>query len=103
MGVPESAWAAGLTRSDLPPALRALLERLLASLRDGAEAAALDALLDETLPRLAPPDLVDAAERETTAALAPFRARMPAAELARTRVRARADRLRAALGLPRLG
>jgi len=102
-GGPESAWTAGLERSDLSPALRTLLARLLASLREGADATALDVELDETLPRLAPPELVDVAERETAAALAPFRARMSAAELARTRLRARADRLRAALGIPRLG
>ena len=103
VGSPRSAWAETLERSDLPPALRALVARLLTSLREGAAAAALDLELDETLPTLAPPDLVEIAERETAAALAPFRARMPAAEMTRTRIRARADRLRAALGLPRLG
>lgn len=98
----SETWDAALARSDLSPALRALLTRLLASFRKDDDPRALDAELDEALPRLAPADLIAAAERETSEALAPFRGRMPAAELAKTYLRGRADRLRAALGLHRM-
>jgi hypothetical protein len=81
--------------------LDALLRRLREEADAGVAPAVLDERLDEALPRLAPPEMVARAERETAEALASFRSRMRADEFAKTFSRARADRLRAELSLPR--
>jgi hypothetical protein len=84
--------------------LRALLDELATRSDAGADAGELDLLLDESLARLAPPDVRAAAEAEASRALAPYATRMPPDELRRTRARAVNDRLRRALSLPpRLG
>ena len=68
----------------------------------GALSRALDGALDAGLAVAAPADVLDRCEAETRSALAPFRGRMTDEEFGMTFERARADRLRAALGLPRL-
>lgn len=95
-------WEDALARSPVGTPLRTLLERLLADEARGAAVAALDATLDEELPAAAPVEIRDRAEEETARALAAFRGRMSDEEFQATFARALADRLRAALALPRL-
>lgn len=81
----------------LAAALRSILARLHAGERFDADAAVDDALLAS-----APEGERAAAERDSDAALAPWRGRMSAEAYGSTRRRAIIDRLRAALGIPRL-
>lgn len=98
---PSRAWEAAAARWSGHEELSAILRRAAAEAREGTDAAVLDAGLDDQIAGAAPRELLEAAERATSAALTAFRGRMPAAEFQRTFARARADRLRDALGLPR--
>jgi hypothetical protein len=94
-------WRSAASRTTAGTPLHALLLRLQADAENGTAASELDRRLDAALPSVAPPEIVARAERETAAALASFRSRMREEEFAKTLSRARADRLRAALSLPR--
>jgi hypothetical protein len=96
------AWEAALARCPQPGKLHTLLGGLLAREADGAAPEALDASLDDSLVSVVPEPILAQATEETSRALAPFRARMSEDEFRRTFARALADRLRAALALPRL-
>jgi hypothetical protein len=96
------AWRAAAVRAAAGTPLHSLLVELQSEAEAGTAAAELDRRLDEALPGVVPPEILARAERETAAALASFRSRMSEDEFARTSSRARADRLRAALSLPRI-
>ena len=98
---PIAAWERARS-APAPQALRALLDRAIAAARGGEEPAAVDAAVDRGLPQAAPQAAVAAADGATTEALAPFRSRMSPDAYRSTWERARADRLRDALGVPRL-
>ena len=58
--------------------------------------------LDRRLPRVVPTHLLESVERELDEELQPFRSRMPPERLEEVRQRARLERLRRTLDLPRL-
>lgn len=97
-----AAWAQAIAALPHGSPLRAFLSGLAQDAAAGVCADILDARLDAELPELVSREDRVRAESATDAALAPFRSRMPPHELARTRARAIADRLRATLSLPRL-
>jgi hypothetical protein len=99
---PRDAWAGALERWRGHAPLGALLRSLIAAAERGASVQEIDERLDAALADAAPAELRGAAERATSVALAPFRGRMPEDEFQRTSTRARLDRLRDALELPRL-
>ena len=96
------AWREALRRCGEGAALHALLARLLAEEGRGADVTTLDAALDASLPGAVPEETLAQATEQTVRALAAFRRRMSEDEFGRTYARALADRLRGALGLPRL-
>jgi hypothetical protein len=103
-GSPRSCWRDAARTQAGRPALRAVLDELARRSDAGATDAELDAELDLAIARHAPAEMLGSAERETSEALRAFAGRMPPDELARTRARAIADRLRRMLSLPpRLG
>jgi hypothetical protein len=99
---PLCAWRRVAAAPDTPPALAALLARLLAAHAAGAAAHDLDPELDAALPGVVAAEVAAAVEAELDRDLAPWRERLPAPELARTRQRGRVERLRRRLGLPAL-
>jgi len=99
---PRTAWRKALAQPSGHDPLDALLAELVRASEGGIPAPAIDARLDAELPAAAPRALLDEVDRTAAAALAPFRGRMLREEFDRTLARARVDRLRAALGLPRL-
>jgi hypothetical protein len=82
--------------------LALLLQRLLDGVRSGGDAVAADRELDACLLEAAPREIVERVEADTSRALAPFLARMDPEVLDRTRSIGVVDRLRRALGLPRI-
>lgn len=103
---PRSArerWSEAFGRAPQGTPLHALLARLLERSDAGDDPGSLDEALDAALADAVPAELRERCDRETSAALAPFRERMTAEEFRRTCRRGRDDRLREALGLPRLG
>jgi hypothetical protein len=96
------AWENALGRCPEGAPLRELLFRLLAQEAAGESGALLDAALDAALPDAVRGDSRARASDETTRALAEFRPRMSEGEYRTLFARALADRLRAALHLPRL-
>jgi hypothetical protein len=98
----RAAWLEAADRLDRGSELERRLRALVRSLDEGGDAGEIDAALDEILPIHAPADLRAAVESQTVADLASFRVRMDAPAFASTHRRAVLDRLRRALGLPRL-
>ena len=82
--------------------LAGLIERLLARAASGDRPETLDAEMDAGLASAAPRAVLSEAESAAARDLAPFRGRMEASAYEATRHRSVADRLRRALGLPRL-
>jgi hypothetical protein len=96
------AWESCLERCAADAPLRALLGDLLRQEATGASGPVLDAALDRALPGAIPADTRSKATDETVRELEAFRGRMSEQEFQSLRERALVDRLRAALGLPRL-
>lgn len=95
-------WKSALAGMSDGTPLKQLVQRLIADADAGAAAALIDERLDDELWTVTPPELLAGVEEAARSALAPFRGRMPDAEFDKTFRRARADRLRDALQLPRL-
>ena len=96
------AWREALLRCGEGDRLHALLSSLLDREAKGHPAASLDAELDAELPASAPEVLVQRVTDETRRDLERFRGRMRDEEFERMFARARVDRLRAELRVPRL-
>jgi hypothetical protein len=99
---PLAAWRRAATAPGTAPPLRALLERLIEAAAAGARASDLDRELDAALPGVVAPEVVHAVAAELDRDLGPWRDRLPATELRRTRRRGTVERLRRRLGLPAL-
>ena len=99
---PLDRWSSCLATADEGSALRALLSELLRRQSQGAPAAELDLELDRRLADAAPAALVEAVEAELAAELAPYRRRLSDERFQATEARARGQRLRRKLDLPRL-
>lgn len=107
---PESAdlaerrerWRAAAERAGPGSPLGRLVTDLLGSLDGGAAPSDVDAALDASLSEVAPAEVRSRVEAGTDAELRAFRSRMNASELTAVRRRTVAERLRRALGLPRL-
>lgn len=100
----ESPWSAATRAGDSPPALERLLDDLAAALERGEDPAKVDETLDRALADGSiAPDLHRAAREGALEALRDYRGRMPAAAWNKTLTRAVVERMRRALGLPRLG
>lgn len=95
------AWESALSRCAADFRLRALLSKLLAEEAEGKDSAALDASLDASLPGAVTEAQLAQASEETRNRLAEFRARMSDEEFRATFDRARIERLRLMLALPR--
>ena len=95
-GDPYAEAAARTDVEALERVLRAASERL----RAGQEHPTIDGVLDDVLADACPAAWVEDAAREVAGRLAPYRGRLPPAELERVRRRAVVDNLRARLGLP---
>lgn len=98
----DQAWEAARRVAPANSALAVLLEDLCRRKNQGEDPTTLDDALDAAIEAAAPDDAVAAAERETLLALIPFRRRMSPKDFEKTVKRARVDRLRAMLQLPRL-
>ena len=101
-GDPLDRWRACLDAAERGSELRELLADLLQRQLQGAAAAELDRELDRRLADAVPAALREAVEAELAAELAPYRHRLSAERLQATQERARAQRLRRELDLPRL-
>lgn len=100
---PETPWGAPTGSIARPPAVERLLEELSEALARGAERATVDERLDRALAAgSVAPDLLRAAREAALEALREYRDRMPADAWEKTLDRAVVERLRRALGLPRL-
>ena len=96
------AWEEALSRCPEGGALRALLANLLAEEAGGGEPEGVDAALDASLAGAVPAEMLVRASQQTARDLEEFRGRMSEEEFRKTFSRAQTDRLRQALGLPRL-
>ena len=96
------AWREAMARASSGERLQRLLSTLLDREANGAEAVALDAVLDAALVGAVPDELLKHSTRETERALQEFRGRTSAEEFQKMFARAIVDRLRAELVLPRL-
>jgi hypothetical protein len=96
------AWRRARDAAPSGSALGLLLDRLLADGESGESSEALDAELDRSLAAAAPESLVARAHADAERELQRFRERMEPAVFDATRRRSVTDRLRRALGLPRL-
>ncbi len=95
-------WAATASRSETGRPLRDALDGLLRRLDTGLSPESADREIDETITALCPGDLLARVDAEIDAELRRFRDRMKPDVLAATRGRARIDRLRRELDLPKL-
>ncbi len=86
-----------------PLALKILLESLLREVEAGGDRLAADRHLDEELPGAAPPAVAARAASQAVSVLEAARRRMTPETYRTTLRRAWVDRLRRALGLPRIG
>jgi len=82
--------------------LAALIEELLRRLDEGAAPEEVERRLEQSIVDHAPPELAERIRGEVGTELAPFRGRIPPADLEATSHRAMVTRLRRSLGLPRL-
>ena len=80
----------------------ALIEELLRRLDEGAAPEEVERRLEQSIEDHAPPELAERIRGEVGTELAPFRGRIPPADLEATSHRAVVTRLRRSLGLPRL-
>jgi hypothetical protein len=99
---PRARWETIAASAAAPRPLRALLAHLLDDARADTDPAALDAALDAGLASAVDLGTLARAQEETSRTVAPYRARMSAAEFEGMEARALVDRLRATIGLPRL-
>ncbi len=97
----RDAWRRRIAAEPALPLAR-LLSALLTRLDAGEPGASLDDELDQRLPDVSDPALIAQHEPQLERELAPHRGRIPPDRLATTRARARIDRLRQRLQLPRL-
>lgn len=100
---PLDPWRAASRAAAPGSALRDLLDRAIALAEAGSDLADADRFVDERLADAVPTAMADEARSEADRALAPFRARMSPDVLEATRRRSVSDRLRARIGLERLG
>lgn len=87
-------------RTDSP--LAVLIEELLRRLDEGASPEEVERRLEQSIVDRAPPGLAERIRGEIETELAPFRERIPPADLEATSQRAVVTRLRRSLGLPKL-
>jgi len=96
------SWQDALDRCPEGGRLHAVLSTLLAEEAGGQAAERIDAALDAALPDSVPEETLRCVTADTERGLEGFRGRMHDEEFQRMFARARADRLRAELKLPRL-
>ena len=99
---PEQLWGQRAEAEPRDSPLGRLLRELVARRAKGEEAAAVDRELDRLLPETVARSLRERAEEEISKELEPYRERMTPQRLESTRRRARSERLRRWLDLPRL-
>jgi hypothetical protein len=95
-------WERALSALEPHSPLAELLLRCLEHLSAGEDPARVDAELDARLATSSPGEALAMAEKASDRDLRPFRARMSVEAYQATRARSVVDRLRVALGLPRL-
>jgi hypothetical protein len=101
-GDARALWERAAERAGAATALGRLLSELLARLREGADADAIDARLERELVQVVPEGLVEEVRRGAAAEILPFRGRWDPATFEAACERALRSRLRRRLGLPRL-
>ena len=99
---PTACWDRRIEGEPVGSALAGLLEELLSRFRAGEAPSLVDDELDRRLDAVVDPLTDEAVEREVDRELAPYVDRLNADQLAATRSKARVQRLRRRLDLPRL-
>lgn len=99
---PAVCWDRRIASEPAGSALAGLLAELLSRYRAGEGPSLVDDELDRRLDAAVDPLTEEAVEREVDRELAPYRGRLDAEQLAATRTKARLERLRRRLDLPRL-
>lgn len=98
----RESWSRARESAGTDTPLEALIEELLRRLDEGAALEEVESRLEQSIVDHAPPEVVERIRGEIETELAPFRERIPPADLVATSHRAVVTRLRRFLGLPKL-